>query len=146
MDIHPRLKKIIFDKLNSDLEDFIFLPNGRETWIINFDDKSWCFSSDCYGQIHYNSNFFNSFFRLFSFEQNEYQPLLKDWYGNLTSQNIRVISRRSGSFDYLIEHMLKKNSEWSLLDRYGWSYQIVKKYLDMKKNLNKKYICVGDLN
>jgi len=145
MDINPRLKKIIFDKLNSDLEEFIFFPTGRETWIINLDDKSWYFLSDCFGQVYYNSIFFNRFFRLFSLEQNEYQELLKGWFADVTSQNVRIISRRNGNFDYIIEPLLKKNIEWSLFERYGWSYEIVRKYLDMKKNLNKKFICVGDL-
>lgn len=145
MDINSRLKKIIFDKLNSDLDNFVFFPTGRETWIIDLDDKSWYFLSDCYGQVYYNTVFFNRFFRLFSLNQDEYQFLLKEWFENITSQNVRTISRRSGNFNYIIEPLLKKNIEWTLFERYGWSYQIVKKYLDMKKSLNKKFIEVGDL-
>lgn len=145
MDINIRLKKIIFNKLNSDLEKFVFLPFGRETWIIDMDDKSWFFLSDCFGQVYYNTIFFDRFFRLFSLNQNEYQPLLKEWFEDVTSQNIRTIARRTGNFDYMIEPLLKKNIEWTLFERYGWSYQLVKKYLDMKKNLNKKFIQVGDL-
>jgi len=38
----------------------------------------------------------------------------------------------------------KHQDEWTIFERYGWSYHIVKKYTDMKKNLNKKYITVSD--
>lgn len=146
MEISDRFREIIFKKLNSDLSECVFFPSGRETWIVNTEDKYWYFLSNCNGEVHYNSDFFNRFFRLFSLKQEEYQYVLKEWFEIITSQKIRIISRRGGNFDYILEVLLKKNKdEWTIFERYGWSYHIVKKYTDMKKNLNKKYITVSDL-
>jgi len=146
MEISDRFKEIIFKKLNSDLSECVFFPSGRETWIVKIDDKSWYFLSNCHGEVHYNSEFFNRFFRLFSLKQAEYQSVLKEWFELITAQKIRIISRRGGNFDYILEVLFKKQkNEWSIFERYGWSYHIVKKYTDMKKNLNKKYITLSDL-
>lgn len=145
MEISDRFREIIFKKLNSDLSDCVFFPSGRETWILNTEEKYWYFLSNCNGEVHYNSDFFNRFFRLFSLKQQEYQDVLKEWFELLTSQKVRIISRRGGNFDYILEVLLKKNhDEWTIFERYGWSYHIVKKYTDMKKNLNKKYITISD--
>jgi hypothetical protein len=145
MEISDRFREIIFKKLNSDLSECVFFPSGRETWIVNTDDKYWYFLSNCDGEVHYNSEFFNRFFRLFSLKQEEYQEVLKQWFEFITSQKIRIISRRGGNFDYILEVLFKKHQdEWTIFERYGWSYHIVKKYTDMKKNLNKKYITVSD--
>jgi len=145
MEISDRFREIIFKKLNSDLSECVFFPSGRETWIVNTDDKYWYFLSNCDGEVHYNSEFFNRFFRLFSLKQEEYQDVLKQWFEFITSQKIRIISRRGGNFDYILEVLFKKHQdEWTIFERYGWSYHIVKKYTDMKKNLNKKYITISD--
>jgi hypothetical protein len=134
MEISDRFREIIFKKLNSDLSECVFFPSGRETWIVNTDDKYWYFLSNCDGEVHYNSEFFNRFFRLFSLKQEEYQDVLKQWFEFITSQKIRIISRRGGNFDYILEVLFKKHQdEWTIFERYGWSYHIVKKYTDMKK-------------
>lgn len=146
MDISERFKKIIFSKLNGDLSDCVFLPTGRETWIVDLENKFWYFQSDCFGLVYYNSTFFNNFFKVFTLKQWEYQPILKEWFEKLTEQKTRNISRRTGDFNYMFDILVsRKNDEWSIFERYGWSFPIVKKYVDLKKSLNVKYIPISEL-
>lgn len=146
MDVDDRLKKFVFSKLNSDLKNSVFFPCGRELWILDIDDKRWFFQSDCTGQVYYNSKFFNQFFRLFNLKQDEYQVYLKEWYENLTIQKLRCISRRNADGQYIVESLLRnRKDDWTIFERYEWSYPIVKRYLDMKKSLKSKFIKLGDI-
>ena len=62
VDISPKLKKFIFDKIESDLGESLYHPAGRELWLISVEPKIWYFSSDCEGTTWFNQKFFDSFF------------------------------------------------------------------------------------
>lgn len=145
--ISPRFKEIIYSKLNDDLKNAIFYPYGREIWIINMTDKTWYFQSDNLGYLWYNQIFFNQFFLLFSLKYSEYQPLLLSWFQDLTGLQQRSISRKNTNYNYMIIDVIEnKKQKWSLVERYGFSYPIVKKYIDLKKNLKVENIKVSDIS
>lgn len=143
--MNANLKKIIISKLESDLKDAVFYPYGWELWIIDLNKKEWYFQTDSLGVLWYNQKFFNNFFSLFSCEYKEYQPLLMRWFETLTDFDQRTISRKNSDNNYLIEKILKDdNKKWTLFERYGFAYQIVKKYVDMKKNLGVETIQISN--
>lgn len=144
--INPRLKSIILTKLKSDLENAVFYPCGREIWILELETKKWYFQTDNNGTLWYNQQFFNNFFNLFSLKSSSYQPILFEWFEKVSGLNQRVIARKNTDYEYLIENLLKeKKKNWTLMERYGFAYPIVKKYLDLKKNLKVKNIKVSDM-
>lgn len=143
--MNDRLKQIVINKLESDLVDAVFFPYGRELWILNIEKREWYFQTDSMGLLWYNQIFFNNFFSLFSCGYKEYQPVLLRWFELLTGFNQRSISRRNSDVGYIIDKMLKDNKKnWTLFERYGFAYQIVKKYCDMKKNLNVDTIKISN--
>lgn len=148
MDISPKLKKFIFDKLNSDISDALFHPYGEELWLVTTEDKNWFFVGDSKGTTWFNQKFFDNFFRLFSMHSKEYSPLLKEWFEIKTLIPVRIIARRNTNYDWIIEGVIKRSKEdydWTLNRRWGFSYPVVKNYLDLKESLKTEEIKVKDL-
>ena len=148
VDINPKLKKIIFDKVNSDLSDVIYHPYGKELWLISIDNKKWFFVGDSDGTTWFNQKFFDNFFKLFSMNSKGYSPLLKEWFENKTQIPVRKFARRNTDYDYMIDGILNRNSkeyDWTLEKRWGFSYPTVKKYVDLKKKSKRERIFIYDL-
>jgi len=148
VDINPRLKKIIFDKINSDLENVCFHPYGKELWLITPEDKGWYFVGDCEGTTWFNQKFFNDFFRVFSMSSKDYSPLLKEWFESKIQIRVRKIARRNTNYDYIIEGVAmrpNKDYDWDISRRWGFSYPTVKRYVDLKKKLKRERILIYDL-
>jgi hypothetical protein len=147
MKISEKLKTFILKKLISDLRNISFHPYGREIWLINSDDKIWYFVMECDGTLWFNQKVFNNFFHLFSLNSTEYSPILKEWFESLIDVSIRTVSRKNTDYDYIIEGVLRRSNskyDWSLENRFGFGYQVVKKYLDIKKVSKGKEIRVFD--
>ncbi len=147
MKISEKLKTFILKKLISDLRNISFHPYGREIWLINSDDKIWYFVMECDGKLWFNQKVFNNFFHLFSLNSTEYSPILKEWFESLIDVSIRTVSRKNTDYDYIIEGVLRRSNskyDWSLENRFGFGYQVVKKYLDIKKVSKGKEIRVFD--
>ena len=147
MKISEKLKTFILKKLISDLRNISFHPYGREIWLINSDDKIWYFVMECDGKLWFNQKVFNNFFHLFSLNSTEYSPILKEWFESLIDVSIRTVSRKNTDYDYIIEGVLRRSNskyDWSLENRFGFGYQVVKKYLDIKKVSKGKEIKVFD--
>ncbi len=111
VDINPRLKKLIFEKIDSDLSDVIFHPYGKEIWLVTLEDKGWYFVGDSEGTTWFNQKFFDNFFRLFSMNSKEYSPIIKEWFELKTFVRIRQFARRNTNYDYMIEGILKRSQK-----------------------------------
>jgi hypothetical protein len=148
VDINPRLKKLIFEKIDSDLSDVIFHPYGKEIWLVTLEDKGWYFVGNSEGTTWFNQKFFDNFFRLFSMNSKEYSPIIKEWFELKTSVRIRQFARRNTNYDYMIEGILKrsqKDYDWSISKRWGFSYPLVKRYVEMKESLQTENLKLKDL-
>jgi hypothetical protein len=78
--MNPRLKKIIFSKLNDDLSKVeIILSENQSIWFIDRANKYWYFELEKSGKLWWRYEFFTNFFPLFCLEVNEFQPLLSEW-------------------------------------------------------------------
>ena len=98
------------------------------------------------GKSWYNEKFFNNFFSLFSMKSSEYSPLLKEWIELKTEIPIRQISRKNTNYHYVIDNVLKRSeyNDWSLKERWGFSFFVVKKYVEGKKILQTESIRLKD--
>lgn len=73
--------------------------------------------------------------------QSEYQKLLKFWFETNLTHSVSQISRRNLQIDYYIDGMKRSdNKKWSLSSRYGFSYEIVKRFLNIKKHISENDI------
>lgn len=146
--IQPRLKKLIFEKLDSDLADVIYHTYGSELWILNPYEKSWFLVGESKGTVWFNEKFFKHFFYVFSMDSKKYSVILKEWFESRFQIPVRMISRKNTNYDYVVEQVVKRSNkdyEWSLNNRWGFSYPVVKKYLQAKKVLQSEQIMLKDI-
>jgi hypothetical protein len=146
--VDNRLKNIVYYKINSDLKYVSFHPYEKEVWLIDYNDKSWYFVGNCEGSLFFNQKFFNNFFSLFSLKLREYSPILKQWFETTTEIPMRKIAGKNTNYEFMLDDVLKrpkKQQDWSIDKRWGYSYPTVKRYVDLKKYLDKDYIIVNDL-
>jgi hypothetical protein len=138
---NKKLRKFVFDRLFDELSDKTYFPYGRELWVIDFENRDWYFQYNSDGTLWYNYTFFDSFFRIFSFSHSEYQKLLKVWFENYLNHTITQICRRKINIDYYIDGMERTQTKnWSIKERYGYGYGVIKKYLNLKDNITEKNI------
>jgi hypothetical protein len=78
--MNPRLKNIIFRKLNDELSKVeIIVAENKSIWFINRANKYWYFELEKSGKLWWRYEFFTDFFILFCLEVNEFQPILSEW-------------------------------------------------------------------
>lgn len=131
-----KLQKLVFSKLNRDLHNTIYHPYGQEIWIINFDTKEWFFEYQNNGQLWYNQKIFNVYLPLFSLTNSENQKMIKYWFENTLNLTVNKISRKNSNMDYYIDGIIKDNKyKWSLKERFGFSYDTVRRYLNLKSHV-----------
>lgn len=89
--MNPRLKKIIFSKLNDDLSKVeIILSENKSIWFIDRANKYWYFELEKSGKLWWRYEFFTDFFPLFCLEIDEFQPLLSEWVENILNRGVSL--------------------------------------------------------
>ena len=139
MKINERLLSLIKIRLKSALKNAEILPHGDSIYILNAESKEWYFILSCYGQMRYNNTFFDLTFLLFSMNQDVYSKILKTILENSLEIPIRTTQRVGSNLTWEVDIILSnKRVEWTLSNRFGFPYFIVKKYLDYKKMTNNQ--------
>lgn len=140
-----KLEKLIFRYLHTELSDKIFYPCGGDIWILDFYNKNWCVQYNSNGFLNYNPKYFDTFFRIFSLNQPEYQKTLKKWFETYTGYRVNHISRRNLDTSYYIDGIRNiEGKKWSILERYGHKYGVISKYLKIKDNTFEEEIRFGN--
>lgn len=141
--IHPKLKNLIFTKLDEDFSDKEIIPNGRTFWIIESEKNDWLININCNGMMEFNTSFAKSYSNLFSMDFRVFSKILKEWIEKKMEIRVNSSQRRTPNLQYLVEDALKgKNGKWELEERFGFSYDFVKKFISLKKT--EKNVLVGD--
>jgi hypothetical protein len=86
--MHPRLKKIIFDKLYEDLKNVEIIPYKESIWFIDREKKYWYIEYRKNGTLWFRHDFFPRFFFLFSMERSEYELVIADWMKEVLNLNV----------------------------------------------------------
>ena len=92
-EVNPRIKEIIFNKLLNDMKGVEIIEDNGSIWAIDPDEKYWYFELEKDGTLWWRWDFFNNFFKLFSMEREEYEPLIRDMVGDILNRKV-VTSRR----------------------------------------------------
>lgn len=140
-EIHPHLKKFIFDKLVEDISDKEIFTNESDFWIIEEDTRDWFIQANSHGRLFYNQKFFQTYQSLFSLESKTLGNLIGEWFQKNFDLPLRSIQRKQGSMEYYISAFLKKKK--GLLEfnnRYGFTYGFTKKYLTLKKGKGRVFV------
>jgi len=89
--MHDRLKKIIFDKLYKDLSKLEIIDYRDSIWFIDRENKYWYLEYDKDGRLYWRYDFFPNFFSLFSFEREEFEPILSEWVEEILNHKVDTI-------------------------------------------------------
>jgi hypothetical protein len=89
--MHGRLKKIIFDKLYKDLSKLEIIDYRDSIWFIDRENKYWYLEYDKDGRLYWRYDFFPNFFSLFSFEREEFEPILAEWVEEILNHKVGTI-------------------------------------------------------
>lgn len=136
-----KLRKFIYRRLYEVLSDKIYYPYGKNIWIFDLDEVNWYFQYDSDGKLNYNPKIFDEFFYLFGIEQKKYQIILKNWFEQSFQLPTNQISRRGLDISYYIDGIVNGSTKnWKLNERYGFPHCLVKRFLDLKRNIPEKNI------
>lgn len=130
---NKNFKKVFFNKLVSDLANATYHPHGQEIWIFDLNTREWFFTyqNDC--KLWYNQKIFGVNLSLFSIEKSDNQKLLKLWFENYLKLPVHQVSSKNTNMDYYLDGILNtKKYKWSIKERFGFSYNTIKKYLDLE--------------
>lgn len=130
---HPKLKKIVFDKLIEDLSKKEVFPYADELWILDRENFEWYISVSSSGKLTYNQIFFKTYIRLFGLPNRDFDKLLGGWFEKSFCIPIRNVMRQNSSLEYVLVKMFEQNFDrWSIQERRGFSYEIVKRFLGIE--------------
>jgi hypothetical protein len=105
--MNPRLKNIIFRKLNDELSKAeIILAENKSIWFINRANKYWYFELEKSGKLWWRYEFFTDFFILFCLEVNEFQPILSEWVEGILNSNVNMTTRSGHRLHSTVEGIL----------------------------------------
>lgn len=134
--MNPRLKKIVFLKLDEDLEDSFLFPYSNEIWLLNDSMSVWYFKINSENILDYNQQVMNSSLSIFSLDSNVKNNLLKEWFQFYTKMEVRTIKRLNSNLDWVLEKFSNERMPWDLKNRNGFSYETIKKFLVLIERFN----------
>jgi len=104
--MHPRLKKIIFDKLYEDLKHVEIIPYKESIWFIDREKKYWYLEYEKPGYLWWKYDFFTNFFRLFSMDKSEYERVIADWVEEVLNFKVDSTKNYHSGRTYKVEEVL----------------------------------------
>ncbi len=135
-EVSPRIKEIIFNKLLNDMKGAELIKDNDDIWAIDPDEKYWYFQLEKDGTLWWRWDFFDNFFRLFSMERKEYEPLIEDMVEDILNRKVGTSVESHGSWLPAVEDILNR--------KVGTSYYLditnFKKVEDILNRNKKKSI------
>ena len=107
--MNPRLKNIIFRKLNDELSKVeIIVAENKSIWFINRANKYWYFELEKSGKLWWRYEFFTDFFIIFCLEVNEFQPILSEWVEGILNRGVSATHYVAGWCGHPVEGILNR--------------------------------------
>jgi len=131
--MNPKFKKIIFDKLYEDLGKSEIIQHKDSIWFINRDKKYWYFEYEKSGELWWRFTFFIKFFKLFSIERIDFEPIISEWVEEVL--NCKVL--RSTSLALMTPPLVEEVLNCKVLKTETW-FSIQLK--DVEEALNCKVL------
>ena len=113
--MNPRLKNIIFRKLNDELSKVeIILAENKSIWFIDRASKYWYFELEKSGKLWWRYEYFTDFFIIFCLEVNEFQPILSEWVEGILNSGVSSTlmhgNNEIGKVEGVLNHGYRKGS------------------------------------
>ena len=142
--ITDKFKKTIFDKLTNDLSCIELILYNESVWFIDRETKYWHLEFKSSGKLYWRWGFFNNFFKLFSLDQPEYEPLIKEWVEGVLKGEITKTSFCQSNWNGRVEGVLKggvTKTQIDILDYQDEVEEVLKGGVTTTsyKDLSKRY-------
>lgn len=109
-----RIKKIIFNKLITDLSGVEMIIHNNSIWFIDRENKYWYLELVNDGKLYWRYQFFFQFFSLFSMDREEFEPLIKEWVELVLNNGVTSMHPMNITENSLMESALNKLMESAL--------------------------------
>ena len=104
--MNDKLKKIIFEKLNTDLSKVEIIVHNESIWFIDRENEYWYLEFVKSGKLYWRYQFFTQFFNLFTMDRKEYEPLIKEWVESVLKLGVESTKTYSDGFNPKVESVL----------------------------------------
>ena len=101
-----KLKEIIFNKLYEDLKHVEIIPYYNDIWFIDRENKYWYLEYRKSGDLWWRWEFFNSFFKLFSAERDEYEWVIAEWVEEVLNCKVETPKSKNSKRKSRVEEVL----------------------------------------
>jgi hypothetical protein len=108
MEIDDKLKKYIFKKLANDLSHVEIICYGDSVNFIDRDNNYWYMELKKNGHLWWRLDFFDNFFRIFSLEKSDYEPLIKEWVEQVLKRKATTSDSTLGIKPEWVEKILNR--------------------------------------
>jgi hypothetical protein len=136
--INTNLKKIIFKKLNKDLSHVeIILHDNESIWFIDRNEKYWYFELKKSGRLWWRYDFFINFFRLFSMNHSEFEPIISEWVEQVLNRKVDTTHAEILGKYRRVEQVLNRKVDTTVYDRNKKS-QMVEQVLNRKVDTTRQ--------
>ena len=128
-EVSERLKRVVKNKLSKDLSHAeIILDDDGSIWFIDRNEKYWYLEFEKSGQLLWRHDFFTNFFRLFSMERPEFEPIIIEWVEDLLNRKAVSTSENYLPHQPQVEDLLNRKVVSTLMARrvgLGWVEDIL---------------------
>jgi len=104
--MHPRLKKIIFNKLYEDLKHVEIIHFEDSIWFIDREKEYWYLEYKKNGLLWWRYQFFNTFFLLFSMQQHKYDRVIAEWVEEVLNFKVNITTNMLHPQKFNVEEVL----------------------------------------
>ena len=108
--MNDKLREIIFKKLYSDLYDAEIIDFDNRIWFIDREKKYWYLEYNKSGVLWWRYDFFTNFFKLFSIEEFEFEPIISDWVEEVLNCEVTTTLQARFQEDYKVEEVLNNSN------------------------------------
>ena len=100
------LKNFIKQQLYDELSKVEIIPYNDSIWFIDREEKYWYFELEKNGNLYWRYAFFNDFFKVFSMERNQFEPIISEWVEDVLNHKVVTTVRRSSDAWGKVEDVL----------------------------------------
>ncbi len=101
-----RLKQIIFKELYKDLSNVEIIPYNDSIWFIDRKERYWYFELEKNGNLYWRYSFFNNFFKIFSMEPNQFEPIISEWVEEVLNHKVSTTGNQGHDSGFWVEEVL----------------------------------------
>ena len=100
------LNDFIKQQLYDELSDAEIIPYNGSVWFIDREEKYWYFELEKNGNIYWRYSFLSNFFKIFSMEPNQFEPIISEWVEEVLNHKVSTTGNQGHDSGFWVEEVL----------------------------------------